>query len=68
MHHVRLCCVVPQGKTLQVISLMLAQPPAGTSYISKARAVEENKRLLEQLENVDATASKVRKKHMTHEN
>lgn len=46
-------CVVrraPQGKTLQVISLILAQPPAGTDYVAKARAVEANKRLKEQLD------------------
>lgn len=51
---------VPQGKTLQVISLILAQPPAGTDYVKKVRAVEENKRLLEQLERGGtAAASKV---------
>ncbi|CAM9404773.1 unnamed protein product [Pylaiella littoralis] len=42
------------GKTLQVIALMLAQPPAGADYIKKVRAVEENKRLLERLESGDA--------------
>lgn len=39
-----------QGKTLQVISLILAQPPAGTDYVKKALAVEANKRLKEALD------------------
>lgn len=46
----------PQGKTLQVISLILAQPPAGVDYIAKVRAVEANKRLKEQLDRGELTA------------
>lgn len=38
-----------QGKTLQVISLIIADPPAGTDYAARVRAVEENKRQLEEL-------------------
>lgn len=41
-----MCAVIAhrKGKTLQVISLILARPPRGQTYVSKVHAVEENKR------------------------
>lgn len=48
-----------QGKTLQVISLILAQPPAGTDYVKKALAVEANKRLKEALDRGDTPPPQV---------
>lgn len=42
-----------------MISLILAQPPAGTDYIAKVRAVEANKRLKEQLDRGEVTAPQV---------
>ena len=41
---------VRKGKTLQVISLILARPPRGESYVAKVNAIESNKRQLKILE------------------
>lgn len=47
-----------QGKTLQVISLIIADPPAGTDYAARVRAVEENKRQLEKLKREKEAAAR----------
>lgn len=56
--HTRCVCCAAQGKTLQLIALILARPPSGENYVAKVRAVEENKRNLERLQAAERAAER----------